>query len=196
MGAAWVICILKRHCLLLLIPWLYSLRGWGLLNVINNYSDSNNVYILYSVRSEMGYMSITLDHKGLNIYLSEKHSLHSKMTYIAFFGWFSDVRFISLTLSHPFFFFLWLNCLISIHFSVSLCRFSTWGWIWWASVSRWGISPNNCFRRAHFHQSLHLHKSASGTSPSIWVLQKLLLSLNCIWLGTLGDLIRFFCGWC
>lgn len=32
-------------------------------------------------------------------------------------------------------------------------------------------------------------KSASGTSPSIWVLQKLLPSLNCVWLGTLADFI-------
>lgn len=88
---------------------VFSERGAGLLNVIinnsNNPSNNNNVYILYSIRGEMGCLSITLNHKEINIYLSETHSLHSKMTYIAFFFfcWFAEVCFVSLTLAHLFF---------------------------------------------------------------------------------------------
>lgn len=117
------------------------------------------------------------------------------MTYIAFFCWFSNICLISLTLPHSFFS-LWLIPFIFLYFSIWLCHFSTWGWIWWAQppsvLSVWGVVyPTDGFRMAHFHQSRHLRKSAGGTSPSIWVLQKLLPSLNCTWLRTLGDFIFF-----
>lgn len=52
----------------------------------------------------MGRLSIILTIKKLNIYLSKTHSLHSKMTYIAFFFcWLAEVCFVSLTLAHLFF---------------------------------------------------------------------------------------------
>lgn len=61
--------ILKTFLATSITMVVFSDRGAGLLNVIinnrNNTSNNNkNVYILYSVRSEMGCLSITLTMKN------------------------------------------------------------------------------------------------------------------------------------
>lgn len=103
------------------------------------------------------------------------------------------------------FFSLWLIPLISIYFSFWLCRLSTWGWIWWASVSLFwlslchsclsgGIYPTNWCRMAHFHQSRHLLQICQWNvsvhlSPSeVVTVSELHLTWNVGW-------FYFFRGW-
>lgn len=52
-GFAWVICTKKRQCLLLLIPWLYSLterRPYVYLKVILSWKNNNKTYCVYTVQ--------------------------------------------------------------------------------------------------------------------------------------------------
>lgn len=82
----------------------------------------------------MGRLSIRLTIKKLNIYLSKTHSLHSKMTYIAFFllvgrsllRFFNSCSPFLLSVGDSF---------MPLRPSVHLCAFSLWGWIRWTSVS-------------------------------------------------------------
>lgn len=63
MGAAWDYLYFKKTLLATSNTMVvFSDKRWGLVNVINNSGDNNNndVYILSSVRSEMGYTSVTL----------------------------------------------------------------------------------------------------------------------------------------
>lgn len=141
------------------------------------------MYILYSVRREMGRLSIRLTIKKLNIYLSKTHSLHSKMTYIAFFllvgrsllRFFNSCSPFLLSVGDSF---------MPLRPSVHLCAFSLWGWIRWTSVSllwlrRCCSCLSGCFipltQRYCSGPEMPVctgvpcrEKSADGSSSSLW----------------------------
>lgn len=122
--------------------------------------------------------------------------------YCLFFCWLSDICFSSLTLPHSFFS-LWLIPLFSLY--ISVCRFSTWGWIWGASVSLFWLSlRHSCLSGGYFSHRLFQNGPFPPVSPSFVNLpvERLRPSesfRSCYRLWIAPDLERWlilFFGWC